>query len=90
VSFGVGDTDIIEGEEEFLLQLERTNVAVSRAKAKCIVIMPKSLAYHLPTDQKAAETSVAIKSYMEEFCGTRLQVKIDLNGIVRDAEVRWH
>ena len=45
VSFGVGDTDIIEGEEEFLLQLERTNVAVSRAKAKCIVLMPKSLAY---------------------------------------------
>lgn len=33
VSFGVGDTDIIEGEEEFLLQLERTNVAISRARA---------------------------------------------------------
>lgn len=90
VSFGVGDTDIIEGEEEFLLQLERTNVAVSRAKAKCIVLMPKSLAYHLPTDQAAAETSVAIKSYLEEFCGQRAAVKIEFDGVVRDGEVRWH
>jgi hypothetical protein len=90
VSFGVGDTDIIEGEEEFLLQLERTNVAVSRAKAKCIVLMPKSLAYHLPTDQAAAETSVAIKSYLEEFCGNRASIKIELDGVVRKGEVRWH
>ena len=66
----MGDTDIIEGEEEFLLQLERTNVAISRARAKCIVLMPKSLAYHLPTDEKAAETSIALKSYLEEFCAT--------------------
>lgn len=91
VSYGVGDTDIIEGEEEFLLQLERTNVAVSRAKAKCVVLMPKSLAYHLPTDQKAAETSIALKSYLEEFCGQRLAVDIqDEAGVRRLAEVRWH
>jgi hypothetical protein len=31
----VADTDVISGEEEFLLQLERTNVAISRAMAKC-------------------------------------------------------
>jgi energy-coupling factor transporter ATP-binding protein EcfA2 len=90
VSFGVGDTDIIEGEEEFLLQLERTNVAISRARAKCIVLMPKSLAYHLPTDEKAAETSIAIKSYLDEFCGKRKAVTITLGGDKRDGEVRWH
>jgi hypothetical protein len=91
VSYGVGDTDIIEGEEQFLLQLERTNVAVSRAKAKCIVLMPKSLAYHLPTDQKAADTSVALKSYLEEFCSQRFAVDIqDGAGISRAAEIRWH
>jgi hypothetical protein len=90
VSFGVGDTDVIEGEEAFLLQLERTNVAVSRAKAKCIVLMPKSLAYHLPTDQDAAETSIALKSYLEEFCGNRLRVRIEASSVIRDAEVRWH
>ena len=90
VSFGVGDTDIIEGEEEFLLQLERTNVAVSRARAKCIVLMPKSLAYHLPTDEKAAETSIALKSYLEEFCGYRKAVSIEFGGEKRNGEVRWH
>lgn len=90
VSFGVGDTDIIEGEEGFLLQLERTNVAVSRAKAKCIVLMPATLAYHLPSDQKAADTSVAIKSYLEEFCANRRSTSVELSGTVRNAEVRWH
>jgi len=90
VSFGVGDTDIIEGEEEFLLQLERTNVAISRARAKCIVLMPKSLAYHLPTDEKAAGTSIALKSYLEEFCAQRKSVNVESGGQKRNGEVRWH
>lgn len=90
VSFGVGDTDIIEGEEEFLLQMERTNVAVSRAKAKCIILMPKSLAYHLPSDIKAAKTSLALKTYLEEFCNNRSKATIDFGGTIRPAEVRWH
>ncbi len=89
VSFGVGDTDVIEGEEAFLLQLERTNVAVSRAMAKCIVLMPKSLAYHLPSDQKAADTSIAIKSYVEEFCANRKKTVISYQGEDRAAELRW-
>jgi hypothetical protein len=90
VSFGIGDIDVIEGEEEFLLQMERTNVAVSRAKSKCIILMPKSLAYHLPTDQKAAETAMAIKSYIEEFCVHRTKVTIDDGTAQRAGEVRWH
>lgn len=89
VSFGVGDTDIIEGEELFLLQMERTNVAVSRAKAKCIVLMPKALAYHLPSDPKAVKTSKALKSYIEEYCSNRLATEITLAGQTRKAEVRW-
>jgi len=89
VSFGVGDTDIIEGEEAFLLQMERTNVAVSRAMAKCVVLMPKELAYHLPSDPKAAEASVAIKSYIEEFCQHRMATQITTQGVTRGAEVRW-
>jgi hypothetical protein len=89
VSFGVGDTDIIEGEEAFLLQMERTNVAVSRAMAKCIILMPKALAYHLPSDTKAAEASVAIKSYIEEFCQNRSATEIVIGGVKREAEMRW-
>lgn len=91
VSFGVGDVDIIQGEEVFLLQMERTNVAVSRAMAKCIVIMPVALAYHLPSDAKTAKTARAIKSYIEEFCEQRNSYNIILEGgEVRACEVRWH
>lgn len=90
VTFGVGDTEIIEGEEKFLLQLERTNVAVSRARAKCIILMPKSLAYHLPSDEAAAETSVAIKSYLEEFCSNRKKILLSSKGKSYNAEIRWH
>ena len=91
VSFGVGDTDIISGEEAFLLQMERTNVAVSRAKAKCIVLMPKALAYHLPSDEKVAKASKAVKSYIEEFCSNRREIDIiDHTGQVRKGEIRWH
>lgn len=90
ISFGVGDIDIIEGEELFLLQKERTNVAVSRAEGKCILIMPKSLAYHLPSDHEAAKTSRAIKSYVEEFCGQRITLEIEDDGTIHEAEVRWH
>lgn len=90
ISFAVGDVDIIEGEENFLLQKERTNVAVSRAEAKCIMIMPKSLAYHLPTDQDAAKTARAIKSYVEEYCTNQVPVDITIDAQVYSAEVRWH
>jgi len=87
VSFGVGDVDVIQGEEEFLLQMERANVAISRAMAKCIVLMPKTLAYHLPNDSAVAETAGAIKSYVEEFCHKRAQHPLGAGDTI---ELRWH
>lgn len=91
VSFGVGDVDIIEGEEFFLLQLERINVSVSRAEAKCIVVLPKSLAYHLPSERKTVKTAKAIKSYLETFCNQRQShVATFPGGTTRALEVRWH
>jgi hypothetical protein len=90
VSYGVGDLDIIEGEEAFLLQMERTNVAVSRAKAKSILIMPKSLAYFLPTEEKTIQTSIALKSYIEEFCNNKQIVNVKIGETERNGEVRWH
>lgn len=86
VSFGVGDVDVIQGEEEFLLQMERANVAISRAMAKCIVLMPKTLAYHLPNDSAVAETAGAIKSYVEEFCDKRAKHPLGPNDTI---ELRW-
>jgi hypothetical protein len=88
--FGVADTDVISGEEAFLMQLERTNVAVSRAMAKCIVVMPKALAAYIPEDKKALATAFAVKDYIEEFCNARFDTTLSDATRTRWAQVRYH
>ncbi|MFZ2950726.1 MAG: AAA domain-containing protein [Desulfuromonadaceae bacterium] len=90
VTFGVADTDVIGGEEAFLMQLERTNVAVSRAMAKCIVVMPKTLAAHIPEDKRALATAFALKLYIEEFCNMRVDTTLSDTAETRRAQVRFH
>ena len=89
VTFGVADVDVIGGEEAFLLQLERTNVAVSRAMAKCIVVMPNALAAHIPEDKRALETAFALKDYVEEFCNQRVTDVVQSALGTRAIEVRY-
>ena len=89
VSFGVGDTDVIMGEEAFLMQLERTNVAISRAMAKCLVIMPMTLASHVPHDKKALETAYAIKDYVDEFCNHEIQDQITSGATKKILKLRY-
>jgi hypothetical protein len=90
VSFGVADADVIAGEEAFLMQMERTNVAVSRAQAKCIVIMPSSLAGHVPQDKKALLTAHAIKDYVDDFCNVEAPIVIQFSGgITRLGKLRY-
>lgn len=90
VSFGVGDPDVISGEEAFLMQLERTNVAISRARAKCIVMMPRSLAGHVPEDRKALDTAHALKGYIDEFCNIAVPITIGIGPTQRVGQLRWH
>jgi AAA domain len=90
VTFGVGDADVIMGEESFLMQLERTNVAISRAMAKSIVIMPMTLAGHVPQDKKALETAHAIKDYVDEFCNQEIRADIGSGQTARKAKLRFH
>ncbi|HGL6329641.1 TPA: AAA domain-containing protein [Citrobacter amalonaticus] len=89
VTYGVADVDIIGGEEAFLMQLERTNVAVSRAMAKCIVVMPDALAAHIPEDKRALETAYALKDYVGEFCNQRITTALSLAANSRWAQVRF-
>jgi hypothetical protein len=89
VTFGVADVDVIGGEESFLMQLERTNVAISRAMAKCIVVMPDSLAAHIPEDKRALETAFALKDYVEEFCNQRMSDTIHSPQGNRSIQVRY-
>jgi hypothetical protein len=67
ISFGVGDPDVIRGEEGFLLGLERTNVAISRAQAKCIVLLSDELACHVPSDRKASASAHALRGLVDEW-----------------------
>ncbi|MEJ8858552.1 C-terminal helicase domain-containing protein, partial [Variovorax robiniae] len=90
VSFGVADADVIAGEEAFLMQLQRTNVAISQAMAKCIVIMPTTLAGHVPQDKQALLTAHAIKDYVDDFCNHEQPISIQLpNGTTRGGKLRF-
>jgi hypothetical protein len=89
VTFGVADVDVIGGEEAFLMQLERMNVAVSRAMAKCIVVMPDALAAHIPEDKRALSTAHALKDYVEEFCNLRVDATFVGPSGTRNGQVRY-
>lgn len=43
VSYGVSDPETAAGEGEFLYSLNRLNVAVTRARAKCVAFLPRPL-----------------------------------------------
>ena len=90
ISFGVGDPDLISQEESFLLQLERTNVAISRARAKCILVISEDLAYHLPSDRETILTSKAVKTYVSEFCRQVAQADVSQDDQPRQLTIRWH
>ena len=76
VSFGVGDPDLIAGEESFLMQLERTNVAISRAMAKCIVLLSEEVAGHIPADRNAIRTAHALKGVVDVWCTERVDAEV--------------
>ena len=43
VSHGVSDTETALQEAEFIYRLNRLNVAITRAQAKCVVFLPRPL-----------------------------------------------
>ena len=89
ISFGVGDPDVIAGEERFLMQLERTNVAVSRAMGKCVLLISEQVAGHIPSDRKAIETAHALRGLVDEWCLIRAPAEVERpNGTQRQITVR--
>ncbi|SIT58684.1 putative Superfamily I DNA and RNA helicases and helicase subunits-like protein [Mesorhizobium prunaredense] len=69
-SFGLGDGDQIASEEDFLYDLNRFNVIVSRAKTKMIVVLSRRLADYLPRDIKALRDSRLLKDLVYGFLQT--------------------
>lgn len=89
VSFGVGDPDVIESEEEFLLGLNRTNVAISRARAKAVVIVSNELSYHLPEDVEVVRTARAVKGFVHQYCDQRQSFGVPDGNVERVVTLRW-
>jgi hypothetical protein len=90
ISFGVGDPDVIRGEERFLMQLERTNVAISRAMGKCILFLSDEVANHIPDDRRAAASAHALRGVVDEWCLVRSGEMVQLaDGSERPIIVRW-
>lgn len=89
VSFGVGDPDIIAQEEEFLLDLNRTNVAISRAEAKVVVFISENLIHHLPQDKEIIKTAKAIKSYTHQYCNHKEQQTVAYQSKQKVLNVRY-
>jgi hypothetical protein len=70
-SFGVGDPDVIASEDEFLYDLRRFNVMLSRARAKLILFVTRSLLDHLSNDRDVLEESRLLKLAVDSFCKSR-------------------
>lgn len=88
-SYGVGDPDVIAGEEEFLQSLNRFNVTASRPETKLIVIMARTLVDHLASDLKVLDNSSMMKRFVTEVCANTRTVTFQTGADVRPMEMRW-
>jgi hypothetical protein len=61
VSYGVADPEFAQREAEFIYGLNRLNVAITRARSKCVVCLPQPLLEASPQvlDVPAAATGLA-------------------------------
>ena len=93
-SFGLGDAELIRSEDEFLYSLNRFNVMASRARAKLIVLLTRSLVDHLADDSDVLQQSRLLKNYAESFCQSPTQIMLGHreNGvdIVKPGVLRLH
>jgi DNA replication ATP-dependent helicase Dna2 len=85
VSYGVADREYAEAEAEFLLDAQRFNVAITRARAKLIVLMSEEVLAALPRDEQVLAGSMAIKAF-PGHCGDGVR-EVELPG-PRGAAVR--
>jgi len=91
-SYGIGDPDLIEAEDEFLYDLNRFNVLASRARAKVIVFCTTALLEHISNDIKVIEKSRLLKTFVSSYCLDPRRIQLgyykDGNFISKSGEVR--
>ena len=89
VSFAAGDEHGIRDEEAFLISLHRLNVAISRARAKAIVLIDEVLATYLPSEPERIEDM----GYLRQVAGGQASekaIECRLGERTIQAQVRWH
>jgi hypothetical protein len=65
VSYAVADREYAEAEAEFLLDPNRFNVSVTRARAKLVVLVSEEVLDALPADEAVLSGSMALKGYVQ-------------------------
>ena len=85
-SFGIGDPDLIRGEDEFLYSLNRFNVLVSRARAKVIVLLTQSLLQYLSDDVHILTESRLLKQYAESYYTDSQQLEL---GYIKNGQAEF-
>lgn len=88
VSYAVADREYAESEAEFLLDPNRFNVAVTRARAKLILLVSEETLRAVPSDERVMEGSMALKGYVAH-CRHRV-VEVALPGPDGTVEARIH
>ncbi|HET6764855.1 MAG TPA: ATP-binding protein, partial [Longimicrobiaceae bacterium] len=63
VSYAVADGEYAEREAEFLLNPNRFNVSITRARRKLVVLMSDEVLRALPRDEQVMADSMAVKGY---------------------------
>jgi superfamily I DNA and/or RNA helicase len=64
VSYAVADREYAEAEAGFLLNPNRFNVAVTRARAKLILLVSEEVLDAVPSDEEVMDGSMALKGYV--------------------------
>jgi len=66
VSYAVADREYAEREAEFLLNPNRFNVSITRARSKLVVLMSDEVLRTLPRDERVMTGSMAVKGYLRQ------------------------
>ncbi|HEX9936563.1 MAG TPA: ATP-binding protein, partial [Longimicrobium sp.] len=69
VSYAVADHEYAEREAEFLLDPNRFNVAITRPRAKLVLLVSDHVLRALPRDERVMTGSMALKGYLRQRWG---------------------
>jgi superfamily I DNA and/or RNA helicase len=69
-SYTVADRDFVRTEEEFILDLRRFNVTLTRARSKFIMLVSNALIQHLPSDAQVARDAAHLQLFVENYCSS--------------------